>query len=402
MRPDHFVSQRAGTEPATAEVWAWVLSHRHRYKADPSLDLFRRRWPGFVMLEVTDTVEAVLDEFIRVVKRRKAIDKIRDLSEIVDDWSRVGDIEVHFQEASKDLARLVPTTSVIRFSDSLDRREDYLRKLAQGDSLGVSTMIPEFDDITHGVGDFEMMVIEGMLNAGKSSWGVGMAGRAYFERDETPLFMTLEMDGQKLATRWDSYAAKMEYRALKRLELGEGDLERWYKIGEKAANAKFEKDILVIDDLYRPSVERIYTEVEKWDPRFVIVDPIDEINAPSMYRSLYERQGYAARELKGMARTLRKPFIVMAQAGREAEQEGATIGNIAGSIDIARKADIVVGMHATADMVKMKKMRLQLLKIRDDEGKGFTVTYKWDVGKMDFRPWRPDDAVVVKQEEAVA
>jgi replicative DNA helicase len=394
----NFVGKPVADEPAPADVWAWMIEHLRHYRSVPSVDLFNRRWPAFKHVDSTDPLEVIIDEFVKTVKRRKLIEEIRHLSTIADDWALVGDAEVHMMEAARSLSRLVPTTAIKRFSDSLGRREDYLSRMNDPRSgPGVSFWAEDLDKLTFGIGPNEMAIIEGFLGRGKSSMAIGMAAKAYFDRDETPLFMSLEMDGDKLNNRWDAYAAGISYRALKRLELGEGDLEKWERIGEKASDSKLEKDILVIDDLYRPSVEKIYAEIERWRPQWTCIDTIDEVSAPSQFKSIYERQAYAARELKGVARVTRRPIVGIAQAGRDAEHEGATIGNIAGAIDIARKADLVIGVHASDEMLGMNKVELRALKVRDDEGTGRTFSYFWDRGPMVLRPWQPADAVPMKE-----
>lgn len=391
--PEHFVTKAVGEEPAPGDVWDWMLAHLRRYRAVPSRDIFMRRWPKYVLIATTDPVSAIVEEFVKTVKRRQLIEEIRHLSKIADDWSLVGDADVHMFESARELARVVPGGEVTRFSDSFNRLKLYEERERTGKTPGVSTLIQEVDDFTYGIQRDEMMIIEGFLNIGKSSMGIGMAAKAYFERDETPLVLSLEMEGQKLANRWDAYAAGISYRAMKRMELEPHDKEKWHRIAEKASDSKLEKDIIVIDDLYRPSIERVFAEVERWRPNWTLVDTIDEIDAPKHLRSSYERQGYAARELKAIARHLKRPIIGVAQAGREAEEVGATLSNIANSIDIARKADIIVGLHASPRMQQMNQMEIRLLKNRDDEGKGKSWNYYVDIGGMEWRPWRESDAI---------
>jgi replicative DNA helicase len=224
-----------------------------------------------------------------------------------------------------------------------------------------------------------------------------MSGEAYFKRNQTPLWFSLEMEGDKLAQKWDAWAAGISYNAMKRMELRDDDYEKWARIAEKAADSRFEKDIIVIDDVHKPTPERVYMEVERWQPDVTFVDTIDEIRAPTHLRSVWEQQGHAIRELKGICRTVKRPIVGIAQAGRDAEQEGATLGNIAFSIDIARKADIVLGLHASKEMQAQKKMEVRALKTRDSEGVGLRWEFKWDVANMDFRKWEPGDVMPVRQ-----
>jgi replicative DNA helicase len=103
------------------------------------------------------------------------------------------------------------------------------------------------------------------------------------------------------------------------LELGEGDLAKWEKMGELAASSRFEKDVLVDDVDYRPSADKVFSDVQRWQPGLTVIDTIDEMSAPAHYKKGWEQQDEIAKGLKGVARRTRCPIFAIAQAGREAE-----------------------------------------------------------------------------------
>lgn len=396
IEPRHF------RDPDCRDVFDWIQQQVRRYRAVPSMNLLKRRWPKradgsiFFFPEVSDTLEMVLDEFVRLVKRRGVIDGCRQMAEVADDPSRVVDAEIYIFEIAAELARSMPSSSVTRFSESLNRLELYRERERTGQTPGVSMVVPQLNDLTYGIQGHEFAIIEGFLGQKKSTLGIMMAAEAYFLRGQTPLFVSMEMEGEKLAARWDAYAAKISYSALKRLELGEEDIAKWEAIGEKAADAKFEKDIVVLDNQRRPTSDWLYTEVERWRPDFTIVDTLDEIRAPSHLRSVWEQQDYVARELKGIARSTKRPLVGIAQAGRDAAQDGATLQNIAGSITIARKADIAVGLHSSPAMKAIHRTDVTLLKNRDDKGEGTVIPLYWNVGTTEMRDWRPSDNMAAR------
>jgi replicative DNA helicase len=402
IQAHHFVQRVKGDTspiPMPGEVFAWIMEHQRKYNAVPSMDLARARFPLFEFIEVTDPLDVVLDEFLRQVARRELISAARGIAEQIDayaGWPADFDPVEFMFEVSSGFARALPNDSITRYSDSLDRLALYRQREETGDTPGITFADADLDALTYGAQPNDLVVIEGFLGLGKSSLAIMQCAIEYFERGRTPFFKSLEMDGDKLAARWDAYAAGFQYRALKRLQLGEGDLAKWEKMGEKAADSRFDRDILVDDSDRRPTVEKLYADIQKWRPDFTIVDTLDELRAPSQYRSHWEQQDWIARELKGVARSTKKTIIGIAQAGRDAETEGATLGNVAGSITIPRKADIVIGLHATPQMKKMHQIEFRLLKNRDDEGEGAKLTRYWNKGKMELRPWTPADAVAVR------
>lgn len=390
----HFLQRAKGDTnpvPLSGEIYGWMCEHLRRYKQVPSLQLARLRWPLYEYLETTDVLDALVAQFVGQIKRRELIQGIRELSQVADDPTKWEDAEIHAFAVAANLARCVPSSNLTRLSDSMTRLQMHQAAEAEGRAPGITLVGRDLDALTYGIQPGELLIWQGFLGVGKSTMSMIQSGNEYLERDKTSLVLSLEMEGKKLANRWDAAMAGFRYKALKFMEMRDEDYERWGRFAEKAFAARFEKDVLVVDDIYRCSPERIFSEVEKWQPDFFIVDTIDEISAPSYLKSHWERGDWAARELKGICRATKRPGIGVAQAGREAEEVGATLSNMAQSITIARKADLVIGLHATPQMKRANQIELRMLKNRDGEGDGLAYTYFRDPGSLLIRPWTPAD-----------
>jgi len=402
IEPHHFL-QRPSTDPIThnpvpysGEVFEWMMEHQRRYNAVPSMELARVRFPNYEFVQTTDVIEVLLDEFVAAVGRREMIRATRAMAVAADDpsqWTSASDV---LFEIASSVARSMPGSNVTKFSDSLNLLALYHERERTGETPGMSLAVPELDAITYGAQPRDLIIVQAFLNVGKSSYTIKTAADAYFKHGRTGLVHSLEMDGDKLAMRWAAIAADFSYRAAKRLQLTEEEKRRWHDVGERAANAKFEKDLYVIDDDRHPTVDKIYADIQKWQPDFCVVDTIDEVKAPAHVKEIWAQQGWVAAELKGVARSTNKIIFACAQAGRDAEKDGATLGNTANSIGIPRKADIVVGLHATPDMIKRHQTEFRLLKIRDDEGVGEKIIKYWNRGTMEIRDWLPTDSVATK------
>jgi hypothetical protein len=392
---------RQSEVPLCGEVFAWMMAHERRYAVAPSMELTRSVFPLFEFIEVPDPLDVVLDQFLRYVARREMILASRALAVKIDEfakWEPDFDPATFVFENASSFARSIPNTSVMRYSDSLDRLALHRQREAEPGKLpGLSLGVPRLDDLTYGIQDSDLTVIEGFLSAGKSSYAVMICAIAYFEQGKTPYYKTLEADGDKLMARWDAYAMGVQYRALKRLELGEGDLAKWEKMGELAANSRFEKDVLVDDVDYRPSADKVFSDVQRWQPGLTVIDTIDEMSAPAHYKKGWEQQDEIAKGLKGVARRTKVPDLrhrpgrARGRAGRRHARQRRRQ-----SISIPRKADVVVGLHATDQMKKVKQVEVRALKIRDDEGQGEKMTMHWDRDRMQLRPWTPADAIATR------
>lgn len=400
IQPHHFLQRKdhdQSEEPTPGEVYAWMLSSLRRFRSVPSLDLLRSRFPKFEISESSDGVAALLEEFLRMINRRLVGEYSRDMAKLADDHSRLLDAETLVFEGARDLSRAMPGSNVARFSDAPTMLDLYKQRALTGETPGISFGMQWLDDLSYGIQSHEMAIIQAFLGQKKSSLAIKICADAYFLQDKTPLFFSFEMEGEKLVQKWIAMAAQFQYSALKRLKLGEGDLERWEKIGEKASDAKLEKDILVIDDERRPTDDFIHGRIERWRPDFSVIDTLDEVRAPASIRGgHWEKQDHIAREVKGIARNTKRPIIAIAQANRDAAKDGASLDNIAGSITIARKADLAIGLHATIEQKAAHMCEVTLLKNRDDSGEGTTKSMYFNPGDMVLRPWVPADGIATK------
>ncbi len=403
LQPQHFFQRQLGDrspEPLPGEVYEWMLEHLRAFRSIPSMDMLMLRFPLFQPAPSTDGIGALMEAMMRQVNRTLLIAHIRELSDVADDPARVIDASTHAMESARELARSLPGSKVTRYSDALNMLDLYREREATGFVPGISMGVDWLDDLTYGIQPGEMMIVEGFLGTAKSSWCIKMCADGYFMRDLTPMFFSLEMNEHKLVQKWIAMAAGFNYRALKRGQLGEEDKERWREIGEKALASRLDKDVIVIGNERRPTDEFIYSRIEQHRPDFVVVDTLDEVRTPAHIKAFHEKGDHIARELKGIARATGIPMIVVAQAGRAAAEDGATLGNIAQSITIARKADIAVGIHSTEQMKANHMREFTLLKNRDDEGEGTKRTMFFHPGSMCLRPWLPSDNVPPPKRDA--
>lgn len=396
LESQHFLQRKQGDTnplPMPGEIFGWMVEHLRTYKAAPSLGLTMSRWPKFELVQSTDPLEVLVVEMVKQVKRRILMEGVRSLAIIADDPTKWEEAELHAFAVAADLARAVPSSVVTKLSDSFSRMHLHQQQQLLGRAPGITLVGPELDALTFGIQRGELLIIQGFTGGGKSTMTMIQSATEYITKGMTSLVLALEMDGQKLANRWDAAMAGFAYRSLKFMEMRDGDYEKWARFAEAAHAARFEKDVIVQDSIARCTPERIFSEVEKWQPDFFIVDTVDEIVAPSYLKSHWEKQDYAARELKAVCRVTKKPGIGVAQAGRDAEEEGAKLGNMAGSITIVRKADLVVGLHCTQDMKRANKLELRMLKNRDGEGDGLAYEYFRDPATLTVRSWLPSDNI---------
>ena len=410
IEPHHFVQRGpSDTTPQQlpGEVYAWMIDHLRRYKSQASWPVIQVTFPAFVWWDAGSAIEPLIDMLHAMVMRRELRAGIRALSDLHDSNNQddLINADVRVFDIAADLVRAVPSHRVSRLSDAPQRFDRYLEEERQGTVDGLSMVLPFLDNLTKGgVAGHELMIWLGFLGVGKSSIAMAQCAKAYLQDEpKNGMVFSLEMEGDELNAKWDSMMGKFSYDNMKRMQLTDDEKRRFEQYALKAADSRFERDIMVIDDLQNVTSSTIQSKMEQFRPDFVVVDTLDEIRAPSHLKTLWEQQAWAARELKGIARYTKKPVIAVAQAGRDAEEHGASLNNIAGSIDIARKADIIIGLHATPAMKQSKMMKISALKNRRGVGDGVSEMFYWDIGTMTFRKWQPSDNIATPpQQQQVA
>lgn len=385
----HFV------EDDNKNVWRFCVNHVRKYKTPPSFDTVKEKFDGFSFVTTTDSLEFITDKFIRNVKRIAVTNACRDIAGLIDD-DQIDDIDTTFLEKAREVTQGIPSTArVARFSDMMSRISQYRDRVEEGTAQGIPMGIPQFDALTFGIQSHEFISIVGWQGTGKSTLLQWIFFNAYLA-GATPMLISLEMESENLYRKWDTMAVNFEYMALKAAELDEGSINKWEQFAEKAAQAK--NDIIVIDDLSKCTVETIYAETVKYKPDIVGIDYISLMQAPRSYGALWEKVTYLSQGLKQNARSLKIPVYGVAQTNIASADDGAKLENIAYSRSIGQDSDIILGLNQSDEMRNQKQMEVRMLKNRD--GSRTTSKIFWDMDRMNFRQWNPEDIFPKKQGEA--
>lgn len=377
LKEDHFVDEEH------REIFNFMTDHFRTYKVSPSLDVLKENFPEHLFELVTDSLDYLKDEFMKLVKRRYAMTAIRDLAEACDDTNLVGDIDALFLEKSRELSQIVPVNQISKFSQMDERILSY--EAGEGLDDGILMGIDAFDYLTAGIQAHEYLTISGFSGTGKSTLAQWMLFNAYMQ-GKTPMYISLEMEAKALLRKWDTMALNFEYARLKRQTLPPDDLARWKEKAELVKNA--DNDIIILDDVAGCTVDRVYAELTRYQPDILCIDYITlmDISRSSGGNQMWEKVVQLTRQLKQTARTLNIPIIGVAQTNRSGYQGGAQLDNIAFSQSIVNDSDIIIGLHADDEMKANHKMTLRLLKNRD--GRTDETDLLWKMETMEFGPWK--------------
>lgn len=360
------------------DVWEFMREHTVKYGSAPSMGILSKKFPSYRFEVVQDALEYCADRFVRDVRRREAIDALRDLTQLVDD-GKIDGIEEAFLERSRLLSQVVPAPTASLFSRMADRIRAYHDMIALGTHHGIPFGIPTVDKLTLGIQPHELVSIVGWQSMGKSTLMQHIFFNAWLQ-GKTGLIISLEMEERAVQRKLDVMATNFLYHDVKAGNLSKSQLKAWEKMAERARTAK--NDIIVIDNIGRCTVDRVYAEMVKYKPDICGVDYISLMHTREG-QAMWEKITHITQSMKQVARSLKIPIVMAAQTNVAGADEGARLTNVAYSKSIGQDSDIVLGLHRDEEMKKQHRMEIRMNKNRD--GEQANVTMHWEPEIMKFR-----------------
>lgn len=368
-------------------VFRYISDYRLTYGKPPGLAAIKNDIPGWQMENVSEPVEYVVDRFVGYVKARKARGLLYELAEALDDPDpkRRENIDAEFLEAARVLMADIPSAGVSRFSNMLERLDEYEDQKETGDVKRVMWGFKTLDEATGGLQPHELATVSGFSGCGKSTMLMQITRNAWTYSNKI-LYISLEMEANAILRRLDAMEAPFDYNSFKKFNLSESEINRYRDRALSLQEA--EKDIIVIDDIRNCTPDHIYSETIKHEPDLVVVDYISLMKSGSANNKAknWEVLSDITQELKQNARILKVPIICAAQTNRSGAKDGAELDNIAYSQSIVQDSDIVIGLHADKEMKDANLREIRLRKNRDGPLKEFMA--KWNYENMDFREKR--------------
>ncbi len=214
-----------------------------------------------------------------------------------------------------------------------------------GKPLGIATGFPDFDKLTGGMREGQLMLVAGRPAMGKSAMLINMADRMVAAGIPVLLF-SLEMPAKSIATRIVMGRTRCSAARARTGHLGMNDAKR---IG--SSFFQLQSEPLYIDEARGINImdmrSRARRELRRHGIKCVMVDYAQLIEAKG-YNTSYERVSTVSRGLKAMALELGVPVIAAAQIGRKSEGRSDNrpmMSDLKDSGSLEQDADIVSLLH---------------------------------------------------------
>lgn len=222
----------------------------------------------------------------------------------------------------------------------LQRRVD-----AKGEMTGIPTSLKGLDDLTCGWQNGDLIVLAARPSVGKTAFTIQALVNAC-RHAKHALFFSLEMTGVKIADRVQAHVAQVNAAGMKRPELFDNaDFGALFAAASEIAELP-----LHIDETPALTVEALCARARQLHATqkvdLIAIDYLTQMTPPSGPRlSTADALQIVTRALKGLAKELNVPVILLSQLNRDGEGHRPGLKALRDSGAIEQDADVVIFLH---------------------------------------------------------
>lgn len=243
------------------------------------------------------------------------------------------------------------TSEFRSIQEVLVKTQSDLERLAasKGEITGLPTGWYDFDKLTSGLHENELIIIAARPAMGKTAFALNLATNVAMNTDKTVAVFTLEMGAEQIANRILSSLGQIEGYKLRTGNLLNND---WKRINE--AVSQLENASLYIDDTPGISIGEIRAKCRRLAASekglgMVCIDYLQLISGGKNYGSNRQQEvADISRSLKTLAMELKIPIIALAQLSRAVEgreDKRPMMSDLRESGSIEQDADIVAFLY---------------------------------------------------------
>jgi replicative DNA helicase len=239
-------------------------------------------------------------------------------------------------------AGLIPVKDIVR--DNFERLERIFR---EGESItGVATGYGELDKLTSGLQPSELLILAARPSQGKTALALNLAENISIRAGHPAAIFSLEMSKESLLQRLVASVAQIDAHKFRTGHLSKED---WRRMTE--ALGVISAAPLWIDDAGSISVLEIGAKARRLKRdkglSLLIVDYLQLITARGRFSNRNEEVASISRALKGLAKELQIPVLVLSQLTRAPERDdrGPQLSDLRESGAIEQDADVVMFIY---------------------------------------------------------
>ncbi|EDY83214.1 replicative DNA helicase [Verrucomicrobiia bacterium DG1235] len=246
-------------------------------------------------------------------------------------------------------AQVADTSHPIR--ESVGEAVSLIKKMLEGrgELSGVSTGYRDLDKMLHGLHPTEMIVLAARPSMGKTSLAVNIAEAISMPRDGKQaqagsLIFSLEMGAEQLAMRLLTGRARVSSQRLREGFVNKDEQERL-----AAAAIELKQAPIWIDDASSVTINQLRAKARRVFARnknmgLIVIDYLQLLSGTDPRIQREQQISEISRGIKGLAKELKVPVIVLSQLNRDSEKEKRQpkLSDLRESGSIEQDADVVL------------------------------------------------------------
>lgn len=214
---------------------------------------------------------------------------------------------------------------------------------------GLQTHYTEFDRMTCGLQDSELIIIAARPSMGKTAWAINIAQNAAVKDGKTVAIFSLEMSKESLLRRMLASQALVDSMRIQRGFIGEHDRVKLVNALGALVESK-----LFIDDTPSITLAEMRAKCRRLKQReggldLIVVDYLQLMNGGTRTENRTQEVSVISRGLKALAKQLRVPVVALSQLSRASEQGSKPrkpiLSDLRESGSIEQDADVVAFIH---------------------------------------------------------
>jgi replicative DNA helicase len=218
----------------------------------------------------------------------------------------------------------------------------------KGTVTGIPTGYPQLDEYTSGFQDGELIIVAGRPSMGKTAFSLNIARNMAVDEKKPVGIFSLEMSKRQLALRLLCAEARVDAHGVRTGRLAD---EEWQKLS-MCVGVLTEAPIF-IDDTPGMGVLELRAKARRLkkekDVGLIIIDYMQLMEGPKKADSRQHEISMISRSLKGLAKELDIPVVVLSQLSRAVEVRGGErrpmLSDLRESGAIEQDADVVLFIY---------------------------------------------------------
>ena len=301
-----------------------------------------------------------IESYVRIVKDKSLLRQLMSIfsegatrasDQSEDAINVLGDVEAQLSEvADSAIQRGFSGIAEIVASSfgSIDKLYEQGREIT-----GLATHYIEFDRMTSGLQDSELIIIAARPSMGKTAWAINIAQNAAVRDGKVVAVFSLEMSKESLLRRMLASEAMVNSRKIQTGFLPKEDQGKLLAALERLMESK-----MFIDDTpgitlaeMRAKARRLKQQEGQLD--LIMIDYLQLMTGSAggrkVLRTATQEVSAVSRGLKALAKEMRVPVIALSQLSRASEQRGGDkkpmLSDLRESGSIEQDADVVAFIH---------------------------------------------------------